>query len=243
MTSQRFSFAPLILLFLPYAAIAYFCDQNQVFPTGLIAVGVTTALCVILYVTRNWAELLAGVLATLLIFAVLTACALIPVVGWIASILLFLYSLASILAAINALIPYAMKAVAIWAFFLISLLPALFHPIVSPIVVLVVCLGLGSAMGAKASPFDEFVLLISSIPLLLLAIASLGRLFQSSVILRSGQFQQNVSGYTTRTGIQVGDYSRTITKVVPVTVHSVNPIATAVGSTAGNPLKDEPSDR
>ena len=234
-----FSFAPFIMLFLPYAAIAYFCEKNQLLPSGVIAVGGITALSVVLFVTRNWAELVAGMLATLLIIAVLSICALIPFVGWIASVLLILYALTSILATICTLTPFALKAAAIWAAFLVSLLPDLFHPIVSPAFVLLLSLGLGAAAGKKESPLDEFILLMSSIPLLILAVISLGRLFQSGIVMRNTQVQQNVSGYTTRAGVQVGDYTRTITKVVPVGINTLNPGAAAVGSAAGQMTKDD----
>lgn len=75
--------------------------------------------------------------------------------------------------------------------------------------------------------------------MLALAVASLGRLFQSGIVMRSAQYQQNVSGYTTRAGVQVGDYTRTVTKTIRVSTTSVNPVAVAVGSNAGQSAKDD----
>jgi len=235
---QGFSFAPLIALFLPNAAIALLCDRHDVWPAGIAAVAAVTVLGVLMFVARNWADLVAGMVASLLIFAVLALCALIPFVGWIASVLIVLYALVSILASINALLPYALKAAAMWAVFLVSLAPPVFHPIASPAVVFLVALGMGAAVAKKASPVDDFLLLLSSIPLLVLAIASLGRLLQSGFIVRNAQFQQNVSGYTTRGGVQVGDYTRMITKPVVVPTTSVNPGAAAIGATAGQTARD-----
>jgi hypothetical protein len=236
---SRFSFAPFAMLFLPCAGISYFCDRHEVWPSGLMAVGAITGFCLLLYVARNLAELVAGILGSLLLVAILAGCAMIPFVGWIADALIFLFALGSVLASIGALIPHALKAAAIWGLFLVSLMPEVFHPVASPVFMLLVSLAMGAALGKKASPLDEFLLLMSSIPLLALAVASLGRLFQSGIVMRSAQYQQNVSGYTTRAGVQVGDYTRTVTKTIPVTTTSVNPVAVAVGSNAGQSAKDE----
>jgi hypothetical protein len=227
------------MLFLPCAAISYFCENDEVWPSGVLAAAAVIGLSLVLFVARNWAELLAGVLGSLMLIAILAGCAMIPVVGWIADVLIFVFALASVLSSIGALMPYALKGVAIWAVFLVSLCPAVFHPVASPLFVFVVCLGLGSSLAKKAKPFDEFILLMASIPLLGMAILSLGRLFQSGIVMRNAQFQQNVSGYTTRAGVQVGDYTRTITKTIPVGTTTVNPGAAAIGSTAGQLAKND----
>jgi len=239
---NAFSFSPLVMLFFPYAAIAYFYGSDEVMPAGIIAVGTITGLSLLLFVIRNWEELVAGMLGSLLLIAILAGCAFIPFVGWIADLLILLFALGSIWASIEALAPYAIKAAMIWAVFVVSLLPALYHPVASTVVVFLVCVGLGAALAKKARPFDEFILLMSSLPLLALAIASLGRLLQSGLVMRSAQFRQNVSGYTTRAGVQVGDYTRTITKTVPVSTTSINPAAAAIGSAAGQPTKDRSDD-
>lgn len=153
---------------------------------------------------------MAGILGSLLLIAILAGCAMIPVVGWLAGVLIFLFALGSVLASIGALIPHALKATAIWGLFLVSLMPEVFHPVASPL----------------------FMLIVS------LAVASLGRLFHSGIVMRSAQYQQNVSGYTTRAGVQVGDYTRTVTKKIPVSTTSVNPVAVALGSNAGQATKD-----
>jgi hypothetical protein len=237
---KGFAVAPLFMLFLPHAAISYFCAKSDLWPAGGAAAIVITGLCLVFFVARNWADLLAGVLGSFLLIALLAACAMIPVVGWIADVLIVLYALGSVFASIGALLPYALKGAAIWTVFLVSLLPAVFHPVASPLVIFLLCLGLGSALGKKASPFDEFILLMSSIPLFAMAVASLGKLFQSGIVMRNAQFQQNVSGYTTRAGVQVGDYTRTVTKVTPTLTTSVNPGAVAIGSSAGRTPRDEP---
>lgn len=234
----RFSFIPLLMLFLPCCAISVFMERQDVWPAALIAVGMVTVTCVLLFIARNWEDLLAGVLASLLLIGILMGCALIPFVGWIADVLIFLFALTSIFASIAALIPYALKGMIIWAVFLIALCPAVFHPVASPAVIFVLCIGLGSALARKARPFDEFILLMSSIPLLAVAIASLGKLLQSGIVMRNAQFQQNVSGYTTRAGVQVGDYTRTITKAIPVLSTSVNPAAAAIGAATGSAASD-----
>lgn len=236
---HAFSFAPFFMLFLPCAAISYFCDGAAVWETGVLAVAGITALCLVLFVARNWADLVAGMLGSLLLIALLSACALIPVVGWIADVLIILYALGSIFAAIGALTPFALQAAALWAVFLVALLPAVFHPIASPVVILLVALGLGASLGKKERPFDAFILLVASIPLLALAIASLGRLLQSGVVIRNAQFRQHVSGYTTRAGVEVGDYTRTITKQIAVGTTSVNPGAAAIGASAGRGAQDD----
>jgi hypothetical protein len=184
------------------------------------------------------AELVAGILGSLLLIAILAGCAMIPVVGWLAGVLIFLFALGSVLASIGALIPHALKATAIWGLFLVSLLPEVFHPVASPLFMLIVSLAMGTALGKNASPLDEFLLLMSSIPLLALAVASLGRLFHSGIVMRSAPYQQNVSGYTTRAGVQVGDYTRTVTKTIPVSTTSVNPVAVALGSNAAQATRD-----
>jgi hypothetical protein len=235
---NRFSFIPFFMLFVPCGAISYFCEKHEVWPAALTVVGAVTGVCIILFVVRNWAELLAGIFGSLLFIAILAGCAMIPFVGWIADILIFLFALGSVLTSIGALLPYGLKAAVIWGIFLVALMPEVFHPIASPSVLFLFSLGLGSALGKKASPFDEFILLMSSIPLLAMAIASLGKLFQSGIVMRNAQFRQHVSGYTTRAGVQVGDYTRTITKTVPVSTTSVNPGAVAIGSTAGQPAKE-----
>ncbi len=237
--NPAFSFAPLLMLFLPHAGIAYFCQKHEVWQAGLVAAAVVTGLCMLMFLIRNWAELLAGFFGALLIIGILTLCTMIPVVGWIADVLILLFAFGSVIASIGALMPYALKAVAIWAVFLVSLLPAVFHPVASPVAVLLMSLVMGAALAKKESPFDDFLLLMSSIPLLAMAIASLGKLLQSGVTMRSARFKQNVSGYTTRAGVQVADYTRTITKAVPVGTASVNPAAAAIGSTAGQKAKDD----
>lgn len=237
--NQRFSFAPLTMLFLPHVGIAYFCDRHDVWTAGMIAVGMITGLCVLLFIVRNFADLVAGILGSLLLLAILSACAMIPVVGWIADVLILLYALGSVLSSIGTLMPYAVKALAIWAVFLVSLLPAIFHPVISPAVVCLVALGLGSAVAKKSRPFDEFVLLMASIPLLSMAIVSLGKLFQSGIAMRNVQVRQNVSGYTTQAGAQVDAYTRVVTKTIPQVTTSINPGAVAAGSAAGQGAKDE----
>lgn len=234
-----FTFGPLLALFLPSVAISTYCDPGDVLPASAFAVGAITALSVLLYVARNWEQLVAGILGSLFIIIVLTLCTLIPFVGWIAGILIFVYAFASILGSINVLFPYALKAAALWALFLISMMPALFHPVGSPAVMLFIALGMGSALAKKDSPGDEFILMLASIPLLALAIASLGRLLQSGFIVRPTQLQQNVSGYTTRSGVQVGDYTRTVTRPVVISTTSVNPGAAALGAAAGQGAREQ----
>jgi hypothetical protein len=134
--SSSFTFAPLLMLFLPYAGIAYFLHAREVWPAGLIAMGAITGLCLLLYVARNWQEIVAGFLGALLLMVILAGCAMIPVVGWIADVLLILFAFGSVLSSISALVPYAIKAALIWAVFLISLLPVVFHPIISPAVLI-----------------------------------------------------------------------------------------------------------
>lgn len=230
---KTFSFAPLVMLFLPYAALMYFCKGSDVLLGGMIGAGAITGICLLTFVARNWRELLAGLLSSVMIIAILSVCALIPVVGWIADVLIVLYAFVSIWASIGALTPYALKAVAIWSVFIISLLPPVFDPVFSPLVVFAFSLALGAALAKKGRPLDEFLLIMTSIPLLAMAIASLGKLLQSGLVLRNAQFQQNVSGYTTRAGVQVDSYTRMITKTVPVTVTSFNPGAAVVGAVAG----------
>ena len=205
---------------------------------GLLAMAAITALCLLLYVFRNWQQLVAGLVSSLLLIVILTVCAMIPVVGWIADVLLLLYAFSSVLSSIGALMPYAIKGALIWAVFVISLLPVIFHPIISPVVILLLTVGLGTALSKKQSPTDEFILLIASGPLLALAIASLGRLLQSGLAMRSTQFQQNVSAHT-RAGVNIDSYTRTITKVVPVMTTTLNPVAAALGSAAGSTVESD----
>jgi hypothetical protein len=233
---SNFTFAPLLTLFIPYAGIAYFLKAREVWPAGLIAMGAITGLCLFLYVARNWQEIVAGFLGALLLMALLAGCAMIPVVGWIADVLLILFAFGSVLSSIGALMPYAIKAALIWAVFLISLLPVVFHPIVSPAIIFLLSVGLGLVLAKKQSPTDEFILMMASAPLLAMAIASLGKLLQSGIGMRSAQFQQNVSAHT-RAGVQVGSYTRTITKIVPTVTTTVNPAAAAIGAASGQKVK------
>jgi hypothetical protein len=227
-----FTFAPLLLLFVPYAGIVYFLQAREVWLAGIIAMGVITGLCLLLYVARNWQEIVAGFLGALLLMAILAGCAIIPVVGWIADVLLILFAFGSVLSSIGALLPYAIKAALIWAVFLISLLPMVFHPIISPAVIFLLSVGLGSALAKKQRPTDEFILMMASTPLLAMAIASLGKLLQSGIGMRTAQFQQNVSAHS-RAGVQVGGYTRMITKTVPTITTTVNPVAAAIGTAVG----------
>lgn len=238
--NSRFTFAPLLMLFLPYAGIAYFLHAREVWPAGLVAMGLITGVSLLLYVARNWQEIVAGMLGALLLMAILAGCAMIPVVGWIADVLLILFAFASVLSSIGALIPYAIKAVLIWTVFLVSLLPAVFHPIVSPAVIFLLSVGLGSALAKKQRPADEFILILASTPLLAMAIASLGKLLQSGIAMRSTQVQQNVSAHS-RGSVNVGAYSRMVTKTVPTMTTMVNPAAAAIGSAAG-PAKEDDRD-
>lgn len=202
-----------------------------------MAVGAVTGICLLVYVARNWEELVAGILGSLLLIGILTICTFIPVVGWIADVLILLFAFGSVLSSISALMPYAIKAALIWAAFLVSLLPAVFHPVVSPAVVFLLSLGLGAALAKRQNAFDEFVFMMASVPLLAMAIISLGKLLQSGIAMRSTRFQQNVSAHT-RAGVQVGSYTRTITKVEPAVVRAVNPTAAALGSAAGRQSKE-----
>jgi hypothetical protein len=236
--NSSFSFAPLLLLFAPYAGITYFLRTREVFPAGLAAMAAIIGLCLFLYVVRNWQEIVAGFLGALLLMAILAGCAMIPVVGWIADVILILFAFGSVLSSIGSLLPYAVKAALIWAVFLISLLPPVFHPIVCPVVILLLSVGLGSSLGKKPSPTDEFLLIMASWPLLAMAVASLGKLLQSGIGMRSAQFQQNLSAHT-RAGVQVDGYTRTITKIVPTVTTTVNPAAAALGSAAGKKAKDD----
>lgn len=237
--TQRFSSIPLLCLFLPSVAIAFFCHKSDVWLVSAMAAAGITVACLLTFIARNWQDLLTGIVGSLLFIAMLMACACIPVVGWIADVFILLFALASIVASISALTPYALKGVAIWAVFLAAMSPPIFHPIISPALIFLLSLGLGSALAKKSSPADEFILLISSIPLLALAIASLGKLLQSGLVIRNAQFRQNVSGYTTRSGVQVADYTRTITKAVPVVQTSVNPVAAAIGGASGQTTPDK----
>lgn len=236
---KSFTFAPVFMLFVPCAAISYFCEAGEIWPAAMLAIAAVTCLGLLIFVVRHFEELLAGFLGALLLVALLGLCALIPVVGWIADVLIILFALSSILASISSLFPYALKAAVLWAVFLVAMAPAIHHPVISPLMVFIVSLGMGAALGKRVSPFDEFILMIASIPLLAAAVVSLGRLFQSGFVLRSVRMDQNVSGYTTRAGVQVGDYTRTITKTIPVATTSVNPAAAAVGSAAGRATKDD----
>lgn len=180
-----------------------------------------------------------GMASAFVILAILAGCALIPLVGWIADILIILYALGSVWASIGALTPHAVKALAIWGVFFMTLLPPIFHPVGSPVFILIFSIWLGAMLAKQRRPFDAFIFMMSSIPLLAMAIASLGKLFQTQIGMRNAQFQQGVSGYTTRAGVQVGDYTRTITKSVPVLSTSVDAGAAAIGAAAGQKSKDE----
>lgn len=234
--SSRFTFAPLTMLFLPYAGIVYFLHARQVLQAGFIAMALITGLSLILYVARNWQDIVAGFLGALLLMAILAGCAMIPVVGWIADVLLILFAFGSVLSAIGVLMPYAIKAALIWAVFLISLLPAVFHPIFSPAVIFLLSIVLGSVLAQKPRPTDEFILMMASTPLLVMAIASLGKLLQNGIVMRNVQYRQNVAAHT-RAGVNVSSYTRLLSKTVPTVTTSVNPVAVAIGSAADDGVK------
>lgn len=238
-TQQRFSYVPFLMLFLPSAVVSFFSRADEAWQSGLIAAVVVTAICLLLYIVRNWSDLIAGMLGAFVILAILAGCALIPVVGWIADILIILYALGSVWASIRALTPHAVKALAIWGVFLVTLLPPIFHPVGSPVFILIFSIWLGVMLAKQRRPFDEFIFMMSSIPLLAMAIASLGKMFQTQIVMRNAQFQQGVSGYTTRAGVQVGDYTRTITKTIPVLSTSVDASAAAIGAAAGQKTNDD----
>lgn len=222
--------AIFLLLILPYALLCYGVDQQDVPQFAMASAVLVSFICLCTHLYRNRRAVLEGMVASIVLIAILSGCALIPVVGWVADGLIILYALSSVFMALSLLMPLAIRAAALWAAFFLALLPAFHHPLLSPLAYLVVCVWTARSLSRKADPFGDLILGFASIPLLGLVIVSLGRMFRSDVGMSSIRVSQNVSGYTTRAGVQVADYTRTITKQVVTSTTSLNPGVTAAHS-------------
>jgi hypothetical protein len=231
-----------LLLLLPYALLCYCADQQDIPQLALATMVATSALCLLLHLYRNRSAILQGIIGSIVLIAILLGCALIPVVGWIADVLIVLYALSSVLAALSVLLPLALRAGVTWAVFFITLLPEIHHPVASPLAYLIFCVYSARSLSSRVDPYGELILGFASIPLLMMVIASLGKMFNSQLGTSNIRIRQNVSGYTTRAGVNVADYTRTITKEVTTVTTALNPNAALTGSAAVHAANNDERD-
>lgn len=232
----EFKLGMFVFLMLPYLALNFFVERRDMEVIVVTALVITVA-CMVLYICRNRQAIVEGIVASLLLFALLSACAFIPVIGWIFDVLVLLYALSSALSALQVLMPLVVRVALMWAVFVATLLPTIHHPVFSPLAYGVFCLFVTSALSKKADPYGELLILITSVPLLMIIIASLGRMFRSTVGTARVGVSQNVSGYTTQTGVQVNAYTRTVAKGVTTVTTSVNTNAVIANTAAANSVK------
>lgn len=231
-----------LLLVLPYAALYYLVDRRDILPFATATAFLVSFLCLSVHVYRNRKAILEGIIASIVLLAILSACALIPVVGWIADAVIILYALSSVFTAVGLLMPLALRAAVFWAAFFLALLPEFHHPVLSPLAYLAVCAWTANSLARKADPYGDFILGFASIPLLGMVIVSLGKMFRSDIGMRSIRMSQNVSGYTTRAGVQVGDYTRTVTRQVVASTTSLNPGVTVTHSAINDAVDRDTTD-
>jgi hypothetical protein len=228
-----FRLSILMLLVFPYALLYYAAGKEDRLPLAAMTAAATCLLSLVAHLYRNRIAILEGIAGSLLLIGILMLCAFIPVVGWIADVLLILYALTSVLAALQVLLPIAFKAALILVVFIAALAPEIHHPLYSPLAYGVFCLFLTAWLSRKSDPFSELLLLFASLPLLAIVIASLGRMLKSGFSVNNVKVGQHVSGYTTQAGVNVADYTRMVTKSVTTATTSVNATAVAVNAAAG----------
>ncbi|WP_426057025.1 hypothetical protein [Janthinobacterium sp. PSPC2-1] len=229
-----FRFSILMLLLIPYILLYCAAGKEDRLPLAAVTAAATCLLSLVAHLYRNRIAILEGIAGSLLLIGILMLCAFIPVVGWIADVLLILYALASVLAALQVLLPIAFKGALILVVFIAALAPEIHHPLFSPLAYGLFCLFLTAWLSRKSDPFSELLLLFASLPLLAIVIASLGKMFRSGFsVTRNVKVGQHVSGYTTQAGVNVADYTRMVTKSVTTATTSVNATAVAVNTAAG----------
>lgn len=236
-----FKFGLLFLLSFPYAVVRFFSDKREMVLPILASALIITIIATSLYFYKNRREILSGVVAAAISIVIFSILAMIPAVGWIFDILLLISIMASIIESIKTLAPLAAKSAMIWAVYVITLLPVFHNSTFNILGYLFFCIVLTAALSKKSSPYEELILVIASIPLLAIVIASLGKMFQSSIKMTSVKVPQSVSGYTTEAGVKVSAYTRNITKSLPETVIKINPSSAIVNRSSSSLVKREES--
>lgn len=80
----------LILLIFPYAMLNFFVAEGEKLLSSILTVLGGSLICLVLHIYRNRSAILEGIGGSLMLIAIVSLCSLIPVVGWIADVLIIL---------------------------------------------------------------------------------------------------------------------------------------------------------